>query len=188
MKVLRTALPDVLVLEPRVFGDARGWFYESHNRRSFREATGIDVKHVHWLGFAIAGGVCGVAQKAGSAGKVLGGKARQRERGAARIVFDDADEFERGARLQSESELASAEDVAANAIDAFAVRAILDGLPDEVASAMTLHVLMDLKIWSSHSAEITVASAVGCSERKARELIATGKRMAAAMMEMEGPG
>ncbi len=46
MKVERTALPGVLVLEPRVFGDARGWFLESWNRRVFHEATGVDADFV----------------------------------------------------------------------------------------------------------------------------------------------
>ena len=46
MKVERTALEGVLVLEPRVFEDARGWFYESWNRRAFREATGIEADFV----------------------------------------------------------------------------------------------------------------------------------------------
>jgi dTDP-4-dehydrorhamnose 3,5-epimerase len=40
-----TSLPDVLVIEPRVFGDARGFFFESWNRRAFAEA-GIDVEFV----------------------------------------------------------------------------------------------------------------------------------------------
>jgi dTDP-4-dehydrorhamnose 3,5-epimerase len=38
MQVIATALPDVLVFEPTVFGDARGFFYESFNRRSFLAA------------------------------------------------------------------------------------------------------------------------------------------------------
>ena len=46
MNVVRTAIPEVLVLEPRVIGDARGWFYESYNRRAFEQATGIDVEFV----------------------------------------------------------------------------------------------------------------------------------------------
>ncbi len=46
MKVTRLALPDVLLIEPRVFEDARGWFYESFNARAFREATGLDVDFV----------------------------------------------------------------------------------------------------------------------------------------------
>lgn len=46
MKVIQTALPEVLILEPKVFGDARGFFMESFNARTFREATGIDVEFV----------------------------------------------------------------------------------------------------------------------------------------------
>lgn len=41
MKVIPTALPEVLILEPRVFGDARGFFMESFNQRAFEEATGL---------------------------------------------------------------------------------------------------------------------------------------------------
>ena len=44
--VTPTALPEVLVLEPKVFGDARGFFYESYNRRDFIAATGLDVEFV----------------------------------------------------------------------------------------------------------------------------------------------
>jgi dTDP-4-dehydrorhamnose 3,5-epimerase len=44
--VTPTAIPDVLVLEPRVFGDARGFFYESFNQRDFAQATGLDVTFV----------------------------------------------------------------------------------------------------------------------------------------------
>lgn len=43
MKVVETRLPGVLVLEPRVFDDARGFFYESYNDARFRDA-GIDVR------------------------------------------------------------------------------------------------------------------------------------------------
>jgi dTDP-4-dehydrorhamnose 3,5-epimerase len=46
MRVLPTALPGVLLLEPKVFGDARGFFLESYNRRTFAEATGVDVEFV----------------------------------------------------------------------------------------------------------------------------------------------
>lgn len=42
MNVIPTALPGVLILEPKVFGDARGFFLESYNARAFREATGLD--------------------------------------------------------------------------------------------------------------------------------------------------
>jgi dTDP-4-dehydrorhamnose 3,5-epimerase len=46
MKATPLALPEVLVLEPRVFADDRGWFYESFNARSFAEATGLSVTFV----------------------------------------------------------------------------------------------------------------------------------------------
>lgn len=46
MKVIRTEIPEVLILEPRVFGDARGFFMESWNRRDFARATGLDVDFV----------------------------------------------------------------------------------------------------------------------------------------------
>ena len=46
MKVEPASIRDVLVLEPKVFGDARGWFYENHNRRAFAQATGLDLEFV----------------------------------------------------------------------------------------------------------------------------------------------
>jgi dTDP-4-dehydrorhamnose 3,5-epimerase len=46
MKVHRLEIPEVLLLEPKVFGDARGFFFEAYNRRTFREATGLDVDFV----------------------------------------------------------------------------------------------------------------------------------------------
>ena len=46
MQVLPTDIPGVLLLEPRVFGDARGFFYEAYNRRAFHKATGVDVDFV----------------------------------------------------------------------------------------------------------------------------------------------
>ena len=46
MKVTATALPEVLILEPKVFGDARGFFFESFNQRAFNEATGLQVNFV----------------------------------------------------------------------------------------------------------------------------------------------
>ena len=46
MKVIATELPGVLILEPRVFGDDRGFFYESFNARTFNEATGLNREFV----------------------------------------------------------------------------------------------------------------------------------------------
>ncbi|KNZ31790.1 MAG: dTDP-4-dehydrorhamnose 3,5-epimerase [Methylibium sp. NZG] len=46
MKVSETAIPGVLILEPRVFGDERGFFMESFNQRAFNEAVGHEVTFV----------------------------------------------------------------------------------------------------------------------------------------------
>lgn len=46
MKVTSTVIPDVLIVEPKVFGDARGFFYESFNGRAFDEAVGRHVEFV----------------------------------------------------------------------------------------------------------------------------------------------
>ncbi len=44
--VIPTRLPEVLILEPKVFGDARGFFFESFNARDFAQCTGLDVSFV----------------------------------------------------------------------------------------------------------------------------------------------
>lgn len=46
MKAIPTAIPEVLILEPKVFGDARGFFFESFNQKAFNEATGLDLDFV----------------------------------------------------------------------------------------------------------------------------------------------
>ncbi len=46
MEVTPTAIPEVLILEPKVFGDERGFFTESFNQRTFREVTGLDCDFV----------------------------------------------------------------------------------------------------------------------------------------------
>lgn len=46
MNALSLAIPDVFLLEPTVFGDERGFFYESFNQRVFKKATGRDVHFV----------------------------------------------------------------------------------------------------------------------------------------------
>ncbi len=46
MNIVPTAIPDVLMFEPRVFGDARGFFLEGYNARGFRQATGLSVDFV----------------------------------------------------------------------------------------------------------------------------------------------
>ena len=46
MKVIKTEIPDVLVIEPKVFGDDRGFFYESFNEKTWQEATGVEAHFV----------------------------------------------------------------------------------------------------------------------------------------------
>lgn len=46
MNVIPTKIPDVLIIEPKVFGDDRGFFFESFNQKVFNEATGLDVTFV----------------------------------------------------------------------------------------------------------------------------------------------
>lgn len=46
MQVIPTAIPDVLIIEPKVFGDARGFFFESFNQAKFEAATGQNVNFV----------------------------------------------------------------------------------------------------------------------------------------------
>ncbi len=46
MHIQATSIPEVLILEPKVFGDDRGFFYESFNQRRFRELTGVDAEFV----------------------------------------------------------------------------------------------------------------------------------------------
>ena len=46
MKLCQAEIPDVLVIEPTVFGDARGFFYESYNEEKWHELTGLDTRFV----------------------------------------------------------------------------------------------------------------------------------------------
>ncbi len=46
MKVVETSIPDVLIIEPKVFGDERGFFYESFNAAAFEAATGLQRQFV----------------------------------------------------------------------------------------------------------------------------------------------
>jgi dTDP-4-dehydrorhamnose 3,5-epimerase len=46
MNVIPTTIPDVLIIEPKVFGDARGFFFESFNQAAFTEATGFNASFV----------------------------------------------------------------------------------------------------------------------------------------------
>ena len=46
MKATRLAIPEVVLIEPKVFGDARGFFFESFNQKAFNEATGTNHQFV----------------------------------------------------------------------------------------------------------------------------------------------
>jgi dTDP-4-dehydrorhamnose 3,5-epimerase len=46
MQIVKTSIPDVLILEPKVFGDDRGFFFESFNQQNFKKLTGINVNFV----------------------------------------------------------------------------------------------------------------------------------------------
>lgn len=46
MNVIKTEIDGVLILEPKVFGDSRGYFFESFNAKDFKDATGLDVNFV----------------------------------------------------------------------------------------------------------------------------------------------
>ena len=46
MEVLKTAIEGLLIIEPTVFGDSRGYFFESYNKQRFNEATGVDIDFV----------------------------------------------------------------------------------------------------------------------------------------------
>lgn len=46
MNIIKTEIEGVLIVEPRVFGDARGYFFESFNRHDFAKQTGIDINFV----------------------------------------------------------------------------------------------------------------------------------------------
>jgi dTDP-4-dehydrorhamnose 3,5-epimerase len=46
MQVVKTAIPEVLILEPKVFGDERGFFFESFNQQTFQNLTGVKTNFV----------------------------------------------------------------------------------------------------------------------------------------------
>jgi len=46
MRIQTTSIPDVLIIEPKAFGDDRGFFYESFNERRFTDLTGVTTKFV----------------------------------------------------------------------------------------------------------------------------------------------
>jgi dTDP-4-dehydrorhamnose 3,5-epimerase len=57
MRIIPTTIPDVLIMEPKVFGDDRGFFFESFNERRWRELSGVDLHFVQHNHSRSAGGV-----------------------------------------------------------------------------------------------------------------------------------
>jgi dTDP-4-dehydrorhamnose 3,5-epimerase len=57
MKIVSTTIPDVLILEPKVFGDDRGFFFESFNEQRWCDLTGIDLHFVQHNHSRSTGGV-----------------------------------------------------------------------------------------------------------------------------------
>jgi dTDP-4-dehydrorhamnose 3,5-epimerase len=57
MQIIPTTIPDVLILEPKVFGDSRGFFFESFNERGWQKLTGLDIHFVQHNHSRSAGGV-----------------------------------------------------------------------------------------------------------------------------------
>ena len=46
MNVIKTALKGLIILEPKIFGDSRGYFFESYNKEQFKKDTGLDIDFV----------------------------------------------------------------------------------------------------------------------------------------------
>ena len=46
MEVIKTGIEGVFIIEPKVFGDNRGYFFESFNAKDFKEKTGLDITFV----------------------------------------------------------------------------------------------------------------------------------------------
>ena len=57
MKIIPTTIPDVLIIEPKVFGDERGFFFESFNEKAWKEQTGVDARFVQHNHSRSKGGV-----------------------------------------------------------------------------------------------------------------------------------
>ncbi|MGE0539193.1 MAG: RNA polymerase sigma factor [Dehalococcoidia bacterium] len=106
--------------------------------------------------------------------KVIEGKERTRERAAWRIVPSGDEAYTEPWAIAHDSLPGVVEDGASEVDGKLVAQAWLAHLPDEMAQAIALHVLMDLKVYSTNPEEHTVASTLGCSESKARKLIAEG--------------
>lgn len=57
MQIIQTTIPDVLIMEPKVFGDDRGFFFESFHEQRWRDLTGVDLRFVQHNHSRSSGGV-----------------------------------------------------------------------------------------------------------------------------------
>lgn len=111
-----------------------------------------------------------LAKQAGR--KTRGGKQRELERSALSIGSEGSeDSDDRGASIEVSDDV----DEYSRLEDKDLIEVGLASLPEEQARAITLHYMMELQIHSHDSEVRTVASVLGCGERKARRLIADGK-------------
>ena len=108
MRIIPTTIPDILIIEPKLFGDERGFFFESFNERRWRDLTGIDLNFVQHNHSRSAKGVLGglhyqMQQPQGKLVRVVAGE-----------VFDVAVDLRKsspsfgqwyGARLSAENKL-----------------------------------------------------------------------------------
>lgn len=79
MNVIKTEIPDVLILEPKVFGDERGFFFESFNSREFEQATGlkrnfVQDNHSRSMKGVLRGLHCQIKQPQGKLVRVVAGE------------------------------------------------------------------------------------------------------------------
>jgi hypothetical protein len=114
--------------------------------------------------------------------KVFDAKARTLERRAARIEYA-AVEDATPARIVAEETIPDPADDFAEVEAEMDWYVALASMPDEVAQAIDLHYRADLKVHSNNPNEPTVSKILGCSERKARDLIRTGEELARRQIE-----
>ena len=138
-------------------GEAMVLFWEGIQRESFFEVRfNLAMKYL--------------AKRAGR--NIRGGKQGEHERSAVRTgSMGDEDPDAHNAPI----DIADDVDAYSQMENRHLVQIGLASLPDEQASALSLHYLMGLPIYSNESAVPTVACELGCGERKARKLIADGK-------------
>ena len=111
-----------------------------------------------------------LAKRAGR--NIRGGKQRERERSALRIGSKESEESD---GRNTVTDIPDDADAYSEMESRHLVEVGLASLPDEQARALSLHYLVGLQVYSHDPKVPTVASVLGCGERKARKLIADGK-------------